>query len=237
MTGIRCRACVYACSEGRLCQRLQGLQDVYTGGRSANDLENSVERALTRRDVHGRVLTPKQAFRDLCHKYVSSCFLLLRLVFAGLFRVSADYSAASTVFPATCWLMQFALLPAWWIMMLLSAVDVRQCCCCSFHGIFPSKSNQERQMQKDAETATAKRAATSENPASLRRLQAAQKLAAAPYVVLSGSVRIALKHLKLLVHIMRASVFLCCLTFTFPTVCCSVPASSCLQLSVARRPL
>jgi hypothetical protein len=59
----------------------------------------------------------------------------------------------------------------------------------SFHGIFPSKSNQERQMEKDAETAAAKKAATSENPASLRRLQAAQKQAAAPYVVLSGSVR------------------------------------------------
>ena len=44
-------------------------------------------------------------------------------------------------------------------------------------------------MEKDAETAAAKRAATSENPASLRRLQAAQKQAAAPYVVLSGSVR------------------------------------------------
>lgn len=45
-------------------------------------------------------------------------------------------------------------------------------------------------MEKDAETAAAKKAATSENPASLRRLQAAQKQAAAPYVVLSGSVRL-----------------------------------------------
>lgn len=44
-------------------------------------------------------------------------------------------------------------------------------------------------MEKDLEAAAAKRAATSENPASLRRLQAAQKQAAAPYVVLSGSVR------------------------------------------------
>lgn len=47
---------------------LQGLETVYTGGRSSNELENSVERALTRRDVHGRVLTPKEAFRDLCHQ-------------------------------------------------------------------------------------------------------------------------------------------------------------------------
>lgn len=47
---------------------LQGLEDVYSGGRSANALENSVERALTRRDAHGRVLTPKEAFRDLCHQ-------------------------------------------------------------------------------------------------------------------------------------------------------------------------
>lgn len=58
----------------------------------------------------------------------------------------------------------------------------------SFHGIFPSKDKQERQMQKDAEAAAAKRAATSENPESLRRLHAAQKAAAAPYIVLNGSV-------------------------------------------------
>lgn len=50
------------------CFMLQGLETVYTGGRSSNELENSVERALTRRDVHGRVLTPKEAFRDLCHQ-------------------------------------------------------------------------------------------------------------------------------------------------------------------------
>jgi len=105
---------------------LQGLESVYTGGRSKSELENSVERALTRRDMHGRVLTPKEAFRELCH---------------------------------------------------------------NFHGIFPSKDKQERQMQKDAEAAAAKRAATSENPESLRRLHAAQKAAAAPYIVLNGSVR------------------------------------------------
>ncbi len=68
--------------------------------------------------------------------------------------------------------------------------DSTVACLRSFHGIFPSKSKQERQIEKDAETAAAKRAATSENPASLHRLQAAQKMAAAPYVVLSGSVRL-----------------------------------------------
>lgn len=51
---------------------LQGLEAVYTGGRSASELENSVERALTRRDTMGRVLTPKEAFRDLCHQ--CACF-------------------------------------------------------------------------------------------------------------------------------------------------------------------
>lgn len=50
---------------------LQGLESVYTGGRSKSELENSVERALTRRDMHGRVLTPKEAFRELCHKCVA----------------------------------------------------------------------------------------------------------------------------------------------------------------------
>ncbi len=44
-------------------------------------------------------------------------------------------------------------------------------------------------MQKDAEASAARRAATSENPQSLRRLHAAQKAGAAPYIVLNGSVR------------------------------------------------
>jgi hypothetical protein len=44
-------------------------------------------------------------------------------------------------------------------------------------------------MVKDAEAAAAKKSATSEQPDSLRRLHAAQKIAAAPYVVLNGSVR------------------------------------------------
>lgn len=105
---------------------LQGLESVYTGGRSEDAVANSVERALTRRDMYGRVQTPKQAFRELCH---------------------------------------------------------------NFHGIFPSKDRQERQMVKDAEAAAAKKSATSEQPDSLRRLHAAQKIAAAPYVVLNGSVR------------------------------------------------
>lgn len=105
---------------------LQGLESVYTGGRSEDAVANSVERALTRRDMYGRVQTPKQAFRELCH---------------------------------------------------------------NFHGIFPSKDRQERQMMKDAEAAAAKKSATSEQPDSLRRLHAAQKIAAAPYVVLNGSVR------------------------------------------------
>ena len=62
---------------------LQGLEAVYTGGRSASELENSVERALTRRDTMGRVLTPKEAFRDLCHQ--CACFsCTFRLAFSFL---------------------------------------------------------------------------------------------------------------------------------------------------------
>ncbi|GAB4814564.1 hypothetical protein N2152v2_001610 [Parachlorella kessleri] len=48
---------------------IQGLDDVYTGGRHEDRLARDVEVALTRKDEHGRILTPKEAFRQLCHRF------------------------------------------------------------------------------------------------------------------------------------------------------------------------
>jgi U4/U6.U5 tri-snRNP-associated protein 1 len=46
-----------------------GYKDVYTGGRTEDQVALGVEVALTRRDEYGRVLTPKEAFRQLCHRF------------------------------------------------------------------------------------------------------------------------------------------------------------------------
>ena len=46
----------------------QGLEDVYTGGRQEDRLALDVEVALTRKDEYGRILTPKEAFRQLCYR-------------------------------------------------------------------------------------------------------------------------------------------------------------------------
>ncbi|PNW84722.1 hypothetical protein CHLRE_03g156100v5 [Chlamydomonas reinhardtii] len=48
---------------------LQGLDDVYTGGRQVDRVARSVEAALTVKDRFGRVLTPKERFRQLCHSF------------------------------------------------------------------------------------------------------------------------------------------------------------------------
>lgn len=56
---------------GRVSDRTKGkldvLQEVYTG--SDDKLVRDVEAALTRRDEFGRVLTPKEAFRQLCYGF------------------------------------------------------------------------------------------------------------------------------------------------------------------------
>ena len=49
---------------------LQGLEDVYQSGAHADEIANRVELALTRRDEYGRVLTPKQAFREVSYRCV-----------------------------------------------------------------------------------------------------------------------------------------------------------------------
>lgn len=46
-----------------------GYQDVYTSGRSEDEIAANVEVALTRKDEYGRVLTPKEAFRQFCHNF------------------------------------------------------------------------------------------------------------------------------------------------------------------------
>jgi U4/U6.U5 tri-snRNP-associated protein 1 len=46
-----------------------GYQDVYTSGRSEDEIAANVEVALTRKDEFGRVLTPKEAFRQFCHNF------------------------------------------------------------------------------------------------------------------------------------------------------------------------
>ncbi|KAG7667063.1 hypothetical protein Ndes2526B_g04448 [Nannochloris sp. 'desiccata'] len=45
------------------------LEDVYSGGRTEDRLALDVEVALTKKDEFGRILTPKEAFRQLCHDF------------------------------------------------------------------------------------------------------------------------------------------------------------------------
>ncbi len=40
---------------------------MYTGGRHQDRVARSVEAALTVRDKYGRVLTPKERFRQICY--------------------------------------------------------------------------------------------------------------------------------------------------------------------------
>ncbi|DBA93483.1 TPA: hypothetical protein ACH3X3_013582 [Trebouxia sp. C0006] len=48
---------------------LQGLEDVYQSGGHSDEIANRVELALTRRDEYGKVLTPKQAFREVSYRF------------------------------------------------------------------------------------------------------------------------------------------------------------------------
>ena len=45
-----------------------GMLQVSQGGRHTEKLASEFETALTRRDEYGRVMTPKEAFRELCYK-------------------------------------------------------------------------------------------------------------------------------------------------------------------------
>ena len=48
--------------------RSEGFMEVYKGGNHADRMSASIEQALTQRDEFGRIMTPKERFRDLCHK-------------------------------------------------------------------------------------------------------------------------------------------------------------------------
>jgi len=48
---------------------LIGVDDFYTCGEVDGHLEKSIETALTRKDQLGRILTPKEAFREICYAF------------------------------------------------------------------------------------------------------------------------------------------------------------------------
>eukprot|EP00199_Chlamydomonas_sp_CCMP681_P001557 CAMPEP_0119111530 /NCGR_PEP_ID=MMETSP1180-20130426/36013_1 /TAXON_ID=3052 ORGANISM="Chlamydomonas cf sp, Strain CCMP681" /NCGR_SAMPLE_ID=MMETSP1180 /ASSEMBLY_ACC=CAM_ASM_000741 /LENGTH=830 /DNA_ID=CAMNT_0007098531 /DNA_START=73 /DNA_END=2565 /DNA_ORIENTATION=+ len=48
---------------------LQGLGDVYSGGMHEERLARSIEAALTTKDEFGRIMTPKERFRQLCYDF------------------------------------------------------------------------------------------------------------------------------------------------------------------------
>lgn len=69
-------SCTFACASHHTISThhstpplLQGLEDVYTGGSSEDRVVRSVEMALTRKDEFGRVMTPKERFRQLCYQF------------------------------------------------------------------------------------------------------------------------------------------------------------------------
>lgn len=47
---------------------LIGLHDVYTGGSHEESMAQRIEVALTQKDEFGRVMTPKERFRVMCHQ-------------------------------------------------------------------------------------------------------------------------------------------------------------------------
>ena len=49
--------------------RLVGVDDFYTCGEAEDRLEKSIETALTRKDHLGRILTPKEAFREISYAF------------------------------------------------------------------------------------------------------------------------------------------------------------------------
>lgn len=104
-----------------------GFKDVYTGGSEEDKLARDVEIALTKKDQYGRILTPKEAWRQLCH---------------------------------------------------------------DFHGNGPSRNTQEkRAKQIKKELAQRKSATGLAEKSVLTGFKAVQKQSAAPFVVLSGTVK------------------------------------------------
>jgi U4/U6.U5 tri-snRNP-associated protein 1 len=50
-------------------QAMGGYKDVYGGDKSEDKIAANVEVALTRKDEFGRIMTPKEAFRQFCHNF------------------------------------------------------------------------------------------------------------------------------------------------------------------------
>ncbi|KAK9806920.1 hypothetical protein WJX72_007494 [[Myrmecia] bisecta] len=50
-------------------EKLMGLEDVYKGGAHEDKIAADVELALTQRDEYGRVMTPKERYRQLCYRF------------------------------------------------------------------------------------------------------------------------------------------------------------------------
>lgn len=106
---------------------LVGLEDVYTGGSEKDKYARDVEAALTRRDEYGRIITPKEAYRQLCY---------------------------------------------------------------DFHGIRPSKNTLEkRKRQVEKEMAKRNVASGATEAKSIEAVKTAQKAAATPYIVMSGTIQ------------------------------------------------
>lgn len=72
--------------------KLQGLEDIYKGGNHTDRISTSIEQALTQRDEFGRIMTPKERFRDLCHKWVITlpCCLYSLSQFIGLSSIAGQ---------------------------------------------------------------------------------------------------------------------------------------------------
>eukprot|EP01026_Neomeris_dumetosa_P039712 TRINITY_DN3266_c0_g1_i1.p1 TRINITY_DN3266_c0_g1~~TRINITY_DN3266_c0_g1_i1.p1 ORF type:complete len:753 (-),score=205.44 TRINITY_DN3266_c0_g1_i1:512-2770(-) len=49
--------------------KLTGLDEVFKGGMGEHELERSIEVALAKKDQFGRILTPKEAFRELSYRF------------------------------------------------------------------------------------------------------------------------------------------------------------------------
>lgn len=62
---------------------------MYSGGRTEDRQALSVEVALTRKDEYGRILTPKELFRQQCHKWAGGGCWLYSCARGGMFLIPA----------------------------------------------------------------------------------------------------------------------------------------------------
>lgn len=145
---------------------------MYTGGRQEDKLALDVEVALTRKDEYGRILTPKEAFRQLCYRCAASSRSQLR----------CPGGAPCSSLPLALTRMLTAALHVWRCshahgMLCYAAPRHALPLPRSFHGIQPSKNTRERRAKKAAEEIAKKRLASEEgatsNAASLAQMKQA----------------------------------------------------------------